>query len=60
MNAMRNDTVQVHVDVEAELKRIGLSGWHHSLSPDGERVDALATQAQKLRNKGIQDPLIFL
>ena len=38
---------------------MGLGDWHHVLRPDGEKVDALATQAQKLRNKGIQDPLIF-
>ena len=59
MNAMRKDSQHVHIDLDAELKRMGFGDWHHALRPDGEKVDALATQAQKLRNKGIQDPFIF-
>ena len=59
MNAMRKESQHVHIDLEAELKRMGFGDWHHALRPDGEKVDALATQAQKLRNKGIQDPFIF-
>ena len=58
IQALSKQEPKVHIDLVDKLSRRSLAGLPSCCLPDGDLVDDLATQASKLRKKGIKDPFI--
>lgn len=58
VDAVRKEDINVHVDVAARLSEVTLAGTSHLCTPRGELIDALATEAKRLRVKGIANPFV--
>ncbi len=48
----------VRVDVNTELRKLGLGDLSEELAPPGPLVDELASELSKLRGKGVQKPFV--
>ena len=60
MQAMRKQDKTLHVDMPSVLKKVSLDSLLDCSLPKGAQVDCLATEIDRLKQKGIASPYIFV
>ena len=55
----KKTTSAPHIEVASQLKKVKLSGLPSSCMPDGQAVNALAAEYEKLKQKGIKYPFVY-
>ena len=60
LQALRKDDKKVHVDMANELKDVSLDCLSASTLPKGAQVDALASEVERLKAKGVVAPFVHV